>query len=232
MPNEAISFSFEATHYNENKSPIAGYKIDRFSNSNNAYILVKKEYGWKKLTIGLVVFLFACIGIISSCIWLYHGIFPDGNSTKSENEGLWEERDSAAQIEHQDSLESNKESFSHEEIEYLKNNDVWVLSDMKYISKNLEDLYNDVNNKKFSIINNKWRKKIRNIEKCKELLKTAQSQHEDGSSSYSKDGTININKYIKKINAPGSSSGGGSTPGGGSSSGGGSSTKTIGPLTL
>ena len=61
VPNEAISFSFEATHYNENKSPLAGYKIDRFSNSNKAYILVKKEYGWKQLIIGLVVFLFACI---------------------------------------------------------------------------------------------------------------------------------------------------------------------------
>lgn len=200
VPNKAISFSFEATHYNENKSPIAGYKIDRFSNSNNAYILVKKEYGWKKLTIGLVVFLFACIGIISSCIWLYHGIFPDGNSTKSENEGLWEERDSAAQIEHQDSLESNKESFSQEEMKYLQTHKVWNITEMENISESLKDLYNDVNSKKYSKIRSKWKRKLESVGgKCKELSCFAEKKTKDEQKLYSDDGTITLDLYMKKL---------------------------------
>lgn len=112
VPNEEpISFSFEATHYNENKSPLAGYKVDRFSNSNNAYILVKKEYGWKKITIGLVVFLFACIGLISSCTWLYHEIFPKGNSIKMESDVSSEGIDSVGQDEHSGNQERNEELF-------------------------------------------------------------------------------------------------------------------------
>lgn len=138
VPNKAIKFSFEATHYNEKESPLAGYKIDYFSDKENAYVLVKNSCGWKKIIIGVVVLVFACIGIISSCAWLYHGIFPDGNSTKPENEGLWEERDSAAQIELQDSLERNKESFSQEEMKYLQTHKVWKITEMENISENLK----------------------------------------------------------------------------------------------
>ena len=177
VPNEAISFSFEATHYNENKSPIAGYKIDHFSNSKKAFILVKNGYGWKKIAIGLVVFLFACIGIISSCSWLYHGIFPKGNSTKIESEILCEDTFSKCQDEYSDNQAENEEYFSSEEIEYLKTHDVWILSEMENISKNLKDLYNDVNNKKFSKIQNKWKQMLPNGENlncCDKLFELAE----------------------------------------------------------
>ena len=212
VPNEKISFEIEATHYNENRSPLAGYKIAHIPNSNEEFILVKNGYGWKKITIGLVVFLFTCVGIISSCSWLYHGIFPKERSTKIESEFSSEEKDIVDQDEHSNNTERYEESFSHEEIEYLNNNDVWILSDMEKISKDLSDLYNDVNNKKFSEINNKWGKKISEVEKCKKLLELARLQHTDGNSPYSDDGTININNYIRKINTSNLSEGGSRTP--------------------
>lgn len=74
----------------------------------------------EKIAIGLVVFLFACIGIISSCSWLYHGIFPKGNSTKIESEILCEDTVSKCQDEYSDNQAEDEEYFSSEEIEYLK----------------------------------------------------------------------------------------------------------------
>ena len=205
VPNKAISFSFEATHYNENKSPIAGYKIDRFSNSNNAYILVKKEYGWKKLTIGLVVFLFACIGIISSCIWLYHGIFPKGNSTKIESEILCEDTVSKCQDEYSDNQAEDEEYFSSKEIEYLQTHKVWNLTEMENISNNLKYLYEDVNTRKFLRIKSKWKKMLSNVgdSNCTKLLQLAESKSEDGLGQYSLDGTITLDDYINKCSNQG-----------------------------
>ena len=200
VPNKAISFSFEATHYNENKSPLAGYKVDRFSNSNNAYILVKKEYGWKKITIGLVVFLFACIGLISSCTWLYHEIFPKGNSIKMESDVSSEGIDSVGQDEHSGNQERNEKLFSQEEIEYLQTHNVWNLTKMKKISNNLKDLYEDVNTRKFSRIKSKWKEMLSNVgnSNCEKLLQLAESKSEDGPGQFSTDSTITLNDYINK----------------------------------
>lgn len=199
VPNEEpISFSFEATLYNENKSPLAGYKVDRFSNSNNAYILVKKEYGWKKITIGLVVFLFACIGLISSCTWLYHEIFPKGNSIKMESDVSSEGIDSVGQDEHSGNQDRNEELFSQEEIEYLQTHNVWNLTEMEKISNSLKDLYEDVNTRKFLRIKSKWKEMLSNVgdSNCKKLLQLAESKSEDGVGQFSLDGTITLNKYI------------------------------------
>ena len=205
VPNEAISFSFEATHYNENKSPLAGYKIDRFSNSNNAYILVKKEYGWKKLTIGLVVFLFACIGIISSCAWLYHEIFPKERSTKTESEILCEGTDVVDQEEHSDNPERNDEAILHKNIEYLQTHSKWNIAEMENISNDLKDLYNDVNHKKFLKIKSKWKDMLSNVEdsNCEKLLQLAESKSEDGLGPFSTDGTITLDDYINKCSSQG-----------------------------
>ena len=205
VPNEAISFSFEATHYNENKSPIAGYKIDHFSNSKKAFILVKNGYGWKKIAIGLVVFLFACIGLISSCTWLYHEIFPKGNSTKMESDVSSEGIDSVGQDEHSGNQERNEELFSQEEIEYLQTHNVWNLTEMEKISNNLKDLYEDVNTRKFLRIKSKWKEMLSNVEdsNCKKLLRLAESKSEDGLGQYSADGTITLDDYINKYSNQG-----------------------------
>ena len=205
VPNKAISFSFEATHYNENKSPLAGYKVDRFSNSNNAYILVKKEYGWKKITIGLVVFLFACIGLISSCTWLYHEIFPKGNSIKMESDVSREGIDSVGQDEHSGNQERNEELFSQEEIEYLQTHNVWNLTEMEKISNSLKDLYEDVNTRKFLRIKSKWKEMLSNVgdSNCNKLLELAESKSKDGTRLFSEDGTITLDYYIKKNSGQG-----------------------------
>ena len=224
VPNEAISFSFEATHYNENKSPIAGYKIDHFSNSKKAFILVKNGYGWEKIAIGLVVFLFACIGIISSCSWFYHRVFLEENSTKIES-GFPSEKN-VNNDEDSDNIDRNEEAFSQKEKEYLESNIEWDVAKMEAISPSLKDLYDDVNNKKFSRIKSKWGKKISKIERCKKLLDLAQSQRTDGNSTYSYDGTINIDRYIEKINASGSSTDGSSSSRSNPSAGGSSSSRS------
>ena len=205
VPNEAISFSLEATHYNENKSPIAGYKIDHFSNSKKAFILVKNGYGWKKIAIGLVVFLFACIGLISSCTWLYYEIFPKGNSTKMESDVSSEGIDSVGQDEHSGNQERNEELFSQEEIEYLQTHNVWNLTEMEKISNNLKDLYEDVNTRKFLRIKSKWKEMLSNVEdsNCKKLLQLAESKSEDGLGQYSPDGTITLDDYINKCSNQG-----------------------------
>ena len=205
VPNEAISFSFEATHYNENKSPIAGYKIDHFSNSKKAFILVKNGYGWKKIAIGLVVFLFACIGLISSCTWLYHEIFPKGNSTKMESDVSREGIDSVGQVEHSGNQERNEELFSQEEIEYLQTHNVWNLTEMEKISNSLKDLYEDVNTRKFLRIKSKWKEMLSNVgdSNCNKLLELAESKSKDGTGLFSEDGTITLDYYIKKNSGQG-----------------------------
>ena len=204
VPNETISFSFEATHYNENKSPLAGYKIDHFSNSKNAYILVKKGYGWKKLTIGLVVFLFACIGIMSSCAWLYHRIFQKERSTKTESEILCERTDVVDQEEHSDNPERNDEAILQKNIEYLQTHTKWNITEMENISNDLKDLYNDVNHKKFSKIKSTWKEMLSNAgDSNYKLLQLAESKSEDGQGQYSTDGTITIDDYINKCSNQG-----------------------------
>ena len=237
VPNEAISFSFEATHYNENKSPLAGYKIDRFSNSNKAYILVKKEYGWKQLIIGLVVFLFACIGIISSCAWLYHGMFPEEIS-KCERCGKEYQGESCPNCEtysqcptcgkdmiNGECIECNK-AMSEDEIKYLRQNTVcWNRDDMQKISNKLAELFDDINHRNFSNIKDYWNPQIQNlnISYWKDILKVAREGLNNGQ-LYNKPGDkkINIKKYTNSSLTVGdSSTGGGSTTGGGSSTGGG-----------
>ena len=205
VPNKAISFSFEATHYNENKSPLAGYKIDRFSNSKNAYILVKKEYGWKKLTIGLVVFLFACIGIFSSCSWLYHEIFSKENSTKTESEVLSDNTDLGDSGESSNDSEESEESVSQKEMKYLQTHKKWNITEMEKISNNLKDLYNDVNQKNFLKIKSKWKEMLSNVgdSNCNKLLELAESKSKDGTGLFSKDGTITLDYYIKKNSGQG-----------------------------
>ena len=205
VPNKAISFSFEATHYKENKSPLAGYKIDHFSNSKKAFILVKNGYGWKKIAIGLVVFLFACIGLISSCTWLYHEIFPKGNSTKMESDVSREGIDSVGQVEHSGNQERNEELFSQEEIEYLQTHNVWNLTEMEKISNSLKDLYEDVNTRKFLRIKSKWKEMLSNVgdSNCNKLLELAESKSKDGTGLFSEDGTITLDYYIKKNSGQG-----------------------------
>ena len=200
VPNEAISFSFEATHYNENKSPIAGYKIDHFSNSKKAFILVKNGYGWKKIAIGLVVSLFACIGIISSCSWLYHEIFPKESSTKTESEVLSEETNVVYQEERSDTPERNDKAILQKNIEYLQTHSIWKIAEMKNISNDLEDLYNDVNQKNFLNIKGKWKEMLSNVgnSSCNKLLELAKSKSKNGVGTYSTDGTINLDNYIIK----------------------------------
>ena len=200
VPNEAISFSFEATHYNENKSPIAGYKIDHFSNSKKAFILVKNGYGWKKIAIGLVASLFACIGIISSCSWLYHEIFPKESSTKTESEVLSEETNVVYQEERSDTPERNDKAILQKNIEYLQTHSIWKIAEMKKISNDLEDLYNDVNQKNFLNIKGKWKEMLSNVgnSSCNKLLELAKSKSENGVGTYSTDGTINLDNYIIK----------------------------------
>ena len=200
VPNEAISFSFEATHYNENKSPIAGYKIDHFSNSKKAFILVKNGYGWKKIAIGLVVSLFACIGIISSCSWLYHEIFPKESSTKTESEVLSEETNVVYQEERSDTPERNDKAILQKNIEYLQTHSIWKIAEMKNISNDLEDLYNDVNQKNFLNIKGKWKEMLSNVgnSSCNKLLELAKSKSKNGVGTYSTDGTIILDNYIIK----------------------------------
>lgn len=65
----------------------------------------------EKIAIGLVVFLFACIGLISSCTWLYYEIFPKGNSTKMESDVSSEGIDSVGQDEHSGNQERKEELF-------------------------------------------------------------------------------------------------------------------------
>ena len=198
VPNEAISFSFEATHYNENKSPIAGYKIDHFSNSKKAFILVKNGYGWKKIAIGLVVFLFACVGIFSSCSWLYHEIFSKENSTKTESEVLSDNTDLGDSGESSKDSEESEESVSQKEMKYLQTHKKWNITEMEKISNNLKDLYEDVNTKKFSRIKSKWKEMLSNVGDsiCEKLLQLAERKSDDGLEQYSQDGTITLNKYI------------------------------------
>ena len=198
VPNEAISFSFEATHYNENKSPIAGYKIDHFSNSKKAFILVKNGYGWKKIAIGLVVFLFACVGIFSSCSWLYHEIFSKENSTKTESEVLSDNTDLGDSGESSNDSEESEESVSQKEMKYLQTHKKWNITEMEKISNNLKDLYEDVNTKKFSRIKSKWKEMLSNVGDsiCEKLLQLAERKSDDGLEQYSQDGTITLNKYI------------------------------------
>ena len=198
VPNEAISFSFEATHYNENKSPIAGYKIDHFSNSKKAFILVKNGYGWKKIAIGLVVFLFACVGIFSSCSWLYHEIFSKENSTKTESEVLSDNTDLGDSGESSNDSEESEESVSQKEMKYLQTHKKWNITEMEKISNNLKDLYEDVNTKKFSRIKSKWKEMLSNVGDsiCEKLLQLAERKSNDGLEQYSQDGTITLNKYI------------------------------------
>ena len=205
VPNEAISFSFEATHYNENKSPIAGYKIDHFSNSKKAFILVKNGYGWKKIAIGLVVFLFACIGIFSSCSWLYHEIFSKENSTKTESEVLSDNTDLGDSGESSNDSEESEESVSQKEMKYLQTHKKWNITEMEKISNNLKDLYEDVNTKKFSRIKSKWKEMLSNVgdSNCNKLLELAESKSKDGTGLFSEDGTITLDYYIKKNSGPG-----------------------------
>ena len=205
VPNEAISFSFEATHYNENKSPIAGYKIDHFSNSKKAFILVKNGYGWEKIAIGLVVFLFACIGIISSCSWLYHGIFSKENSTKTESEVLSDNTDLGDSGESSNDSEESEESVSKLEMKYLQTHKKWNITEMEKISNNLKDLYNDVNQKNFLKIKSKWKEMLSNVgdSNCKKLLELAESKSKDGTGLFSEDGTITLDNYIKKNSGQG-----------------------------
>ena len=205
VPNEAISFSFEATHYNENKSPIAGYKIDHFSNSKKAFILVKNGYGWKKITIGLVVFLFACVGIFSSCSWLYHEIFSKENSTKTESEVLSDNTDLGDSGESSNDSEESEESVSQKEMKYLQTHKKWNITEMEKISNNLKDLYNDVNQKNFLKIKSKWKEMLSNVgdSNCNKLLELAESKSKDGTGLFSEDGTITLDYYIKKNSGQG-----------------------------
>ena len=205
VPNEAISFSFEATHYNENKSPIAGYKIDHFSNSKKAFILVKNGYGWKKIAIGLVVFLFACVGIFSSCSWLYHEIFSKENSTKTESEVLSDNTDLGDSGESSNDSEESEESVSQKEMKYLQTHKKWNITEMEKISNNLKDLYNDVNQKNFLKIKSKWKEMLSNVgdSNCNKLLELAESKSKDGTGLFSEDGTITLDYYIKKNSGQG-----------------------------
>lgn len=250
VPNEAIAFSFEATHYNEKKSPLAGYKIDRFSNSNKAYILVKKGYGWKKLTIGLVVFLFACIGIISSCVWLYHGMFPKEIS-KCERCGKEYQGESCPNCEtysqcptcgkdmiNGECSECNK-AMSEDEIKYLKQNTTcWNRDDMQNISSKLAELFDDINKRKFSKIIDYWNPKIQNlnISYWPEIVNIARTGFKNNE-EYNQpgDNKINISNYINScsenpVNSEstqsGSSSANGSHTSSGSSSASGSHTQS------
>ena len=236
VPNEAISFSFEATHYNENESPIAGYKIDHFSNSKKAFILVKNGYGWKKIAIGLVVFLFACIGIISSCAWLYHGMFSE-EILKCERCGKEYQGESCPNCEtysqcltcgkdmiNGECIECNK-AMSEDEIKYLRQNtNCWNRDDMQKISNKLAELFDDINHRNFSKIKDYWNPQIQNLNisywkdilnVAKEGLNNGQLYNEPG------DNKINIQNYI---NTNSSTTGGGSTTSGGSTTGGGSKT--------
>ncbi len=205
IPNEAISFSFEVSHYDEKKSPLAGYKIDHFSNSEKAYILVKNGYGWKKITIGLVVFLFACVGIFSSCSWLYHEIFSKENSTKTESEVLSDNTDLGDSGESSNDSEESEESVSQKEMKYLQTHKKWNITEMEKISNNLKDLYNDVNQKNFLKIKSKWKEMLSNVgdSNCNKLLELAESKSKDGTGLFSEDGTITLNYYIKKNSGQG-----------------------------
>ena len=205
VPNKAISFSFEATHYNENKSPLVGYKVDRFSNSKKAFILVKNGYGWKKIAIGLVVFLFSCVGIFSSCSWLYHEIFSKENSTKTESEVLSDNTDLGDSGESSNDSEESEESVSQKEMKYLQTHKKWNITEMEKISNNLKDLYNDVNQKNFLKIKSKWKEMLSNVgdSNCNKLLELAESKSKDGTGLFSEDGTITLDYYIKKNSGQG-----------------------------
>ena len=205
VPNKAISFSFEATHYNENKSPLAGYKVDRFSNSKKAFILVKNGYGWKKIAIGLVVFLFSCVGIFSSCSWLYHEIFSKENSTKTESEVLSDNTDLGDSGESSNDSEESEESVSQKEMKYLQTHKKWNITEMEKISNNLKDLYNDVNQKNFLKIKSKCKVMLSNVgdSNCNKLLELAESKSKDGTGLFSEDGTITLDYYIKKNSGQG-----------------------------
>ena len=177
-------------------------KVDDSSKRDDVLVLVKK-HEWNKIIIGLVVLLFACIGLISSGVRVYQRIIQEdktqGQSADSVGTDNTAEPDVDANIEVMEDLTKDERTYLDNKCTKLDTVVVWKREDMEDISRNLAELYDDVNNGKFSNIQNRWKKILLrlNINAYNRLVEIAKEWGKDREGQYSPDGTININDYVE-----------------------------------
>ena len=196
--------------YLTKQSSIVRRKVDDSSKRDDVLELVKK-HEWNKIIIGLVVLLFACIGLISSGVRVHQWIFQENKSkglptdsvdtdktAMSGGDTIREGKEDSTDAERMDLTEAERNYLTEDAIR--NGSVVWEREKMARISQRLEDLYDDVNVRKFSYIRNKWREILLrvNLNAYNGLVEIANNRDDIGE-AYSSDGSITINKYVERL---------------------------------
>lgn len=178
--------------------------IDGRKSKRDDVIVLVKKYEWNKIVIGLVVLLFACIGLISSGVRVHQWIFQEnksqGQSTDTIDTGA---ATSGGRDVTEEGESTETQCANLKEYEYLKENaEVWNRNDMEQISSRLTELYDDVNWGRFSKIRNKWQVILSETEvkNYRKLVDIAKLKKKDRKTHYSTDGTITITRILGIFN--------------------------------
>lgn len=183
--------------YLTKQSSIVRRKVDDSSKRDDVLVLVKK-HEWNKIIIGLVVLLFACIGLISSGVRVHQWIQedkPQGQSTDSVGTNTTATH---GDIEGMEYLTAAERTYLENAENITKDTVVWEKEDMEKISKKLAHLYDDVNFGKFSEIRNRWKNILLNVNIVvyKKLVGIANSRKKDRGHQYTDDGKITFSDYL------------------------------------
>ena len=185
------------------QSSIVRRKVDDSSKRDDVLVLVKK-HEWNKIIIGLVVLLFACIGLISSGVRVHQWIFQEKETKGHPTDSVGTNTTSTHGVD--DTIEG-MEDLTDAERNYLDTVVVWKKEEMADISKRLEELYDDVNFGRFTQIRNKWKQILSSVnnEVYNELVNIADCRQDDRDNPYSpdSDGTINVKRYVQFLKRSG-----------------------------